>query len=232
MLHRQKADDLRGIIQGERARLAATGNYHFDEKAHKYHMYGQVVPSVTKVISSLPPDLLMNSAFIRKTQIGTDTHTMAEYYVDEHMGWGEVPEPDFNPVALMDMGPYVAGVRKFLEREKYTFVSTELRVHSELYKTAGTLDILAINSKGHLVLMDWKTVTKLSPTVGLQLAAYAKFYWEMFGKLTKVKVKHREAIWLTGDGDYKIVPYKNPDDESVFMCKLISHQWDVLNKIK
>lgn len=230
---RNKAIKLREIIQAEKGRLNATGNYVFDEREHKYYMHGQLVPSVTKVISTIPPDLLMNSAFIRKTQIGTDTHSVAEFAIDGHMGWGEVPEPDLSPIAWADAQPYIDGVLRFIKESGYIFVASELRVHSELYKVAGTMDFLAIcPDTGKLVLGDFKTVAKLSPTVGLQLSAYSRFYWEMFGKLTKVRVKRREAIWLRGDGDYDIVPYKDPADENVFMCKLVSHQWDVANKIK
>ena len=230
---KNKANDLRCIIMEERARLAATGNFSFDEREHIYRMYGQIVPSVTKIISTISPDLLMNSNFIRKTQIGTDTHSVCEHLIDAQMGWGSVGYPELNPIAVVDAQTYVDGFIKFMDKEDYIFIASELRVHSELYKVAGTMDILALHKKkGHLALMDIKTVAKLSPTVALQLWAYDKFYWEMFGKLTKTKVKERTAIWLTGDGDYKLKHYNDANDVNVFMCKLVSYQWDKANKIK
>jgi hypothetical protein len=87
------------------------------------------------------------------------------------------------------------------------------------------MDILAENSKGKKVVMDIKTSAVVSPTTALQLAAYEYCYREMEDTPTKEKID-RVCIWLTGDDNYKLVHYKDPGDFHVFLCKLISLNWD------
>lgn len=236
---RERAKELNAIVAAETARLKASGRYSFDERTHVYRMDGHVVPSVTKIISPpLPEELVYNSNFIRKTQMGTDTHTYCEAVIDFQLYGDQWKKPAITKevkrikgLVYEDIEGYCAGFDAFMEREGYTFVYAELRVHSHAQHFAGTLDILAFNAKGQLVIMDIKTTTKLQPYVGLQLAGYAYCFHEMFGKLTKERVKGREALWLQDNGKYVIVPYKNKTDESVMICKLISRQWDIANGV-
>ena len=221
-----KAMEYRKLILKEQKRLAACGRYHFDEKTHTYTMDGAVVPSVTKMISTISPDLLMNSNFIRKTQIGTNTHSLAEYHIAKHMGWKGVKFPDLTDNEIVDCAPYLNGFLLFLEKEDYAFIACELRVHSHKHNFAGTLDILALDAKGRLVILDIKTVAKLSPTVALQLAGYGFLFTETYGHIVSEKVKGREAIWLTNNNKYKMAPYSDRSDESVLLCKAVSYQWD------
>lgn len=226
-----KAADYRKIILKEKKRLEACGRYHFDEKAHIYTMDGVVVPSVTKMISTIPADLLMNSNFIRKTQIGTNTHSLSEYHIAKHMGWKGVKFPDLTDNEIVDCDKYLNGFLLFIERESYVIIACELRVHSHKHGFAGTLDILALDSKGRLCILDIKTVAKLSPTVALQLAGYGFLFTETYGHLIPEKVKSRSAIWLTGDNKYKLAHYIDKSDESVILCKAISYQWDKKNGV-
>jgi hypothetical protein len=233
---KSKAKELNTILTAETARLKASGRYSFDEQAHIYRMDGHVVPSVTKIIAPpLPEDLMYNSAFIRKTQMGTDTHGYCEAVILQEILDKKPTKKELvriKGLVYEDIEGYCAGFDAFMEREGYTFVYAELRVHSHVQHFAGTLDILAYNSKGQLVIMDIKTTVKLQPYVGLQLAGYTYCFHEMFGKLTKERIKGREVLWLQDKGKYTIVPYKNKTDESVMICKLISHQWDIANGVK
>jgi hypothetical protein len=227
-----KAENYRKIILKEKKRLETCGRYHFDERTHIYTMDDTIVPSVTKIISTIPPDLLMNSNFIRKTKIGTDTHCLAEFYTAKQMGWKGIKYPDLTDIEIIDAQPYINGYMLFLREVQYYFIACELRVHSHRHGFAGTLDILALNSKGQLCILDIKTVSKLSPTVALQLAGYGYLFTETYGHLIPEKVKHRAAIWLTGNSKYQIVPYTDKTDESVLLCKAVSYQWDKKHGVK
>lgn len=226
-----KAKEYTQIIMEEAARLKATGRYTFDEQVHIYRMDGMPVPSVTKFISKPPSeDLLYNQNFIRATQRGTDTHAYMEDVLCQITGQ---PRPEETPVVYEEIKGYCRAVDQFVSDSGYIPIYSELRVHSHAHHFAGTMDILALHPKdGKLAIVDGKTVAKLQPYTGLQLAGYAFCFHEMFGKLIKEKVKHREALWLQSNGNYTIVPYKNKSDESVMLCKLVSHQWDQANGIK
>lgn len=189
----------------------------FDDARHSYHLDGKPVPSVTKVISNISEDLMLSTPFIRKTVIGTNVHRICE-----KINNGE----RVNIAALSeDVSSYVQGYISFLEAGEYTVEASELRVYSAKYRYAGTLDILARDKKGRRVIMDIKTSALVSPTTALQLSAYEHAYREMEGIKKSEKIG-RICIWLTGDGGYELIHYKDPGDYNVYICKLVAFNWD------
>lgn len=199
---------------------ASESRLTFDEMAHRYLLDGKPVPSVTKVISNISEDLMLSTPFIRKTAIGTATHKVCEKInLLEKVNVSALSE---------DVRPYVEGYHKFYESGKYSIVASEMRVFSTKYRFAGTLDILAKNKKGQYAIMDIKTSAMVSPTAMLQMAAYGQALEEMgitdeHGK--PIKIKERVVIWLTGDGEYELVYYKDPGDWNTFLCHLVVHNW-------
>lgn len=189
----------------------------FDEAQHEYKLDGRPVPSVTRVISNVPEDLLLNSAFIRKTAIGTMVHKICDKLK-------EGAEIDYSAIGE-EIKPYVDGYLKFLDQSGYRLVGTEERVFSKKYKYAGTVDDIRINPKGQLAILDIKTSTVVSPTTKLQTAAYAAAIDEMGTYKEYGLVKERGCIWLTGDGNYRLLRYMEPGDFNVFLCHLTVHNW-------
>lgn len=188
----------------------------FDEVRHQYLLDGKPVPSVTKVISNVSEDMMLNNSFIKAGVRGTAVHKLCEMINNgEKVNIEQIPE---------DIDRYLQGYLLFCKQEKYTIIESEMRLASSKYRFAGTMDILATNPKGKLAIMDIKTSAIVSPTTALQLAAYEQCYKEMSDlKSTKMD---RVCIWLTGDGGYQLVHYKDPNDWNVFLCKLASFNWD------
>lgn len=189
----------------------------FDEVRHAYLLDGKPVPSVTKIISNVTEDMMMSNSFIKAGVRGTTVHSICEKInLGEKVNIEQLPE---------DIDRYVQGYLSFVQGSGYSVTHSEMRVFSAKYRFAGTLDILARNKKGDLALMDIKTSAIVSPTTALQLAAY-KMAVEEMGVLGKEKIKERACIWLTGDNSYELIHYKDPGDSNVFICKLVSHNWD------
>lgn len=196
----------------------------FDDFHHKYMLDGKPLPSVTSVISNVTEDLLLNSNFIRAGARGTIVHGICEKLNNgEKVNLSELPE---------DINRYVQGYISFLNSGDYHVTHSEIRVYSVKYRYAGTVDIIGKNRKGQDVVMDIKTSAMVSPTASLQMAAYGHAIEEMRLLGPKTKIKERVVIWLTGDGNYQLVPYKDPTDMNTFVCKLVSFNWDKKNGMR
>jgi hypothetical protein len=189
----------------------------FDDFKHEYRLNGRPVPSVTRVISNISEDLLLNSNFIRKTAIGTLVHQICDKIkADEAVDFDSMGE---------EIKPYVMGYLKFREQVPYRLVDSEMRVFSKKYSYAGTVDDIYLNDKGQLAVLDIKTSSVISPTTKLQTAAYAHAIDEMKVFEQHGKVKERGCIWLLGNGDYKLVNFVGKEDFQVFLCHLTVFNW-------
>lgn len=202
----------------------------FDELQHEYLLDGKKLPSVTSIISTISADTILSNNFRMAGIRGTAVHAVCE-----KLNLGE----QVNISALdEDIRRYVEGYNIFLQDGAYQVTHTEQRVYSPTKKYAGTVDIIAVNKKGEYCVMDIKTSALVSPTAALQMAAYAGAIEELAkaGLITglpeKVKIKERVVIWLTGDNKYQLVPFKDPTDYNVFVCKLVSYNWDKKHNIK
>lgn len=189
----------------------------FNNDRHEYLLNGSPVPSVTRIISSVTDDMMLNSSFIRAGIRGTAVHKVCEMI-------NEAATVNFEALSE-DIRPYVNGYRAFVAKEPYTVVHSEMRVYSNKYRFAGTVDIIARNPKtGRLAIMDIKTTAVLSPTIALQLSGYEGCYREMYNVKVSEKID-RIAIWLTGDGGYQLQHYKDPTDWNTFLCHLAVTNW-------
>ena len=193
----------------------------FDEIQHRYTLNGKPVPSVTSIISTVSADSILSNNFKMAGIRGTAVHAVCEKLNNgEQVNVSSLDE---------DINRYVQGYISFLQTGLYEVTHSELRVYSPTKYYAGTVDIIAKNKKGDYCVMDIKTSALVSPTASLQMAAYAGAIEEMSAKglldLGKIKIKERVVIWLTGDGKYELVKYKDPSDYNVFVCMLAAHNW-------
>lgn len=178
----------------------------FDEARHEYLVGGQVVPSVTQVLSILqdfgavPADVLAAAA-----EFGTHVHQACALDND-----GRLDEASLDP----SLAPYLEQWRRFLAESGAFVRASELRVYHSGLRYAGTLDVLA-DWNGQLCIIDIKT-GQVPRTVGAQTEAYRMAYQS---QECGVVPRRRYCVQLTAD-DYRVHPLTNPADWSLFQSAL------------
>lgn len=191
----------------------------FDAAAHRYHLDGQPVPSVTQILAPfysfehVTPETLEH-----KRQIGEALHFAIELDIQ-----GDLDENTLHPA----VAPYFRGWRKFVRETGFEPIYTELRVGSKKLRYAGTLD-LAGRIERREVLIDAKTTAALHPAVGPQTAAYLQAVAEM--DLLDPKAR-RYALRLTPEGTYTLDEFKDKTDIHIFTSLLSVRNWMAKHKL-
>lgn len=213
----------------------------FDELSHSYKLDGKPVVGVTSCISHIPEDLLFNQNFIDKTEIGSETHRICEI-INLQIIHKEYLRAEWNDEYILSITTcfpervlgYVNGYLKWLDDhlgKDLEIQEAESKFHSRKHRVAGTGDIVGIYQTFKAII-DIKTVNTMTPTVGLQLAAYKMMYNEMNEGNNKVgRIEKRWGLQLLPDEDYKMYAYVERTDERVFLCKKIAHEWDVRHNL-
>lgn len=147
--------------------------------------------------------------------IGTIAHQALEDYVNEWLKTKKRPKDVKNFIPEGSDGRVYAAARSGeAVFDKYNVVPlySELLVGSEKYNSAGTLDLLAVDNNGNLVLLDWKTSNRCDEIgYSMQVAAYKKFFEEMTG----LKIKKTHIVMLSKDYD-KVTVYDIPNVSKAF----------------
>jgi len=68
------------------------------------------------------------------------------------------------------------------KNSKIDLIRSEVSVYSPTHYYAGTVDAIGKDSKGRLILFDWKTSNFVNSEYALQLAAYCKAFEESEGQ--------------------------------------------------
>lgn len=112
--------------------------------------------------------------------------------------------------------PYLAAWVKFKEDYHIDFTNEQIeqQLVSDKWNFRGTPDRWCLIGKA-LTVIDIKTSTSIMPSTAIQIAAYAILVEEHTGK----KVKQRWCVKLEA-GKYKIEPYKDNRDRTVFISAL------------
>jgi hypothetical protein len=157
----------------------------FDALAHRYTLNGRAVPSVTQVLADLIPGWMASEWYLDR---GTAVHACAAMVatgIDFHN------DPQING--------QVSACRKFFAEVNPMVHAVELRLASERYQYAGTMDMIcSVKQPRGIVVIDWKaSMTKSLP---YQLAAYALAYTEE----TALKVTFGAGVILKDDGTYRM----------------------------
>lgn len=148
---------------------ARDGLISFDPSRHIYTFGDEVFESVTTVVENCfekfdaaawakkkrphDPESLM-AEWEAKGKEARDLGTLMHDRIERHY-LGEKPDE----AALAD--PTFARFLGFAKEYPLTPYRTEWRIFSERYKIAGTLDFLAVDSKGRFNIFDWKRSTKV-----------------------------------------------------------------------
>ena len=191
----------------------------FHEDSHRYTLDGEVLPSVTQIISPLTAlfyggvdeDLLA-----ARSELGRAVH--ADTWTDDQ---GELDDADVHPLVR----PYLEAWRRFRRESGCTIAMGEHPLYHPALRYAGTCDrVLRWNNEGALV--DIKTVARVVPTVHVQVAGGYESLLAAAGH--DFNIRRRGALQLRADGSYRW--HETPLDEihqhrAAFMGLLSTYRW-------
>lgn len=190
----------------------------FDLDTHTYTADGRILPSVTQVLT--------DQRFIDFSNVPADVMADARArgsYV--HAVMHAILENDFD---LEDCDPrfrgYVDSGLGYLDTAKLTPVHVEWRFWHVRRWFAGTVDYIAWNPDGVLVISDWKTGHPIDVAAALQTAAYElgvrDYLLPTLGGVYSGPIQ-RQAIKLHKDGTpARPEPYTDPRDLHQFLAAL------------
>lgn len=177
----------------------------FDPVEHLYRLDGRVVPGVTKVLRD---EGFIDAAWFTEysRDRGTKAHRAIELWDSEDLN-----EARLDPV----LRPYLAAWKRFKLEAGVSIEASEVRLASDTYGFAGTIDKVASIGSTKAIL-DIKT-GPVSSWVGLQLAAYHI--------LVNEPARRRYAVQLNNDSSYRLHEFKDRSDRPVFLAALAIHNW-------
>ena len=189
----------------------------FDAAAHVYRLDGEIVPSVTQILTrsglidfSHLPGYVREAALERGRVVHQAIHFLNENDLDLEAFGRSFPQY---------LG-YVDAWRSFCAQRSFVAVLNETIVGSRRHRVAGTLDALGILD-GAAVLLDFKTGRPSDVASDLQTAAYLALAleWSVDGDdqalrefLARYPVVRRYAVQLNADGSFRVEPYTTATD--------------------
>ena len=180
----------------------------FDRLSHKYALNGRELISVTQAIREAG---LMDDAW------WTEESRLRGEYVHRAIllhHEGDLAEDALDPV----LQPYYTAYQKFLSETGFVADAVEERICDPVLGYAGTLDLRGHfpTTRSGVDLLDVKTGA-VPPTVGIQLAAYAR--------ALPASIVHRWALNLQGDSTYRLVRCTDANDLKLFFSCLAIAQF-------
>ncbi len=197
----------------------------FDPVAHRYTVDGEVWPSVTQVLAPLNDFSRVPPAILERARaFGKAAHAMIDLEVKGDLDEDLLGEPLRNVLAQY---------RFAMRGRKWELRSEQIVAHPAL-RYAGTLDLIATDSKGRWTIIDVKTGA-VPPTVGAQTMAYTQAWCAMqtpplnpLGRFASQNIcgprlRHlvckRACLALT-ETSYKWHSLNDPSDLSIFVSAL------------
>lgn len=196
----------------------------FDETNHVYRLNGEVLPSVTQVLSSVGTrkgaefwKAIGSSDFAcdeTASAFGTTFHKIASIIIA-----GGIPEyPEV-------MEPWVKQFNRFRRDNKFVPLYdidvqqlVEYPMAHTIWRYAGTPDLVAYDKRGDVFVVDWKTSTAKQHHWGYQTAGYAELVKHVF----KIKKKIFRLTVRFDPDNYHLIAQNDPIDSIVFQsaCNL------------
>lgn len=164
----------------------------------------------------------------RSANSGTCGHFLIEcYFRGEEADLREF-EPRVVTLATNSFNKFL----QFWEREQLTIVDTEIQLVSETYRYGGTLDAVARDEFGNLVLLDWKSSKKdIYFSQRAQIAAYEGLWIECKEKELG-QIKRRAIVRLPSSEDGTCEAHWIPDEKQERYIKIARAQAYLFNVIK
>lgn len=165
-----------------------------------YRRNGKYYPSITSVLGMMPKgkffdEWLMKFGFNSKiiaekaAREGTLVHDMCEKYLngEELLFLDSNQQPIYDPNIWGMFLNFVS----FWERFKPTLIEAEVHLFSDIYRIAGTCDIIC-EIDGEIWIIDLKTSNHINDTYEIQTSLYKTCYEECYHK----KVLKTGVLWL------------------------------------
>jgi hypothetical protein len=140
----------------------------------------------------------------KAADIGTIAHFMIECMLNNKVA-------DLSDYDEADIAKALVCYTKFLdwwEGQKFEVVGTELQMVNEAYRYGGTIDLIAKDSSGNFVLLDFKTSKKINDGYWRQCAGYAQLWNSCITEPFKNAKITNHAIVRIGkeeEGDFEVV---------------------------
>lgn len=152
----------------------------------------------------------------KAAEIGTIVHDMVELFIR-----GEDHRPSLEVITIPeDKAAASSAFDSFLEwfaGNKFEIVAQEIQLVSEEWQYGGTPDAIAIDSKGRLVLLDWKTSDATYSDHLVQLGAY-RILWNENNPDKPLTGGSHLCRFAKQHGDFAHHYYPNLDDaERLFL---------------
>ena len=184
----------------------------FNEEDHTYWDGDTRYPSVTEILQE--EGMIDTRWFDEWSRTrGTYVHKAVELYNN-----GELLEADLDEHLI----PYLDAWRRFKENSDIVILNSEMVVHSEIFRYAGTLDIeCTIN--GHKAIIDLKSGI-VAPATALQLAGYTMAYHANYYSVKRYGLSLK-------DGKATIVPFENFSDFSMWQAIIDIYYYKLNNNL-
>ena len=108
----------------------------------------------------------------KAAELGTIVHGMVEEFVKGNDAYDFLSNISITGGAKEQIVSAYDAFQEWFESNKFEIVGQEMHLVSEIYQTGGTPDAVARDSKGRLVLLDWKTSNAVYQDHLYQLAFY------------------------------------------------------------
>ena len=189
----------------------------FNPSRHEYRWFGQVVPSVTQLLTPLQdwamvPRLAMEAAQER----GTAVHLITQLYDEARLELASV-DPAYQA--------YLDAWCLFERDYKTHWTGIEIQGYSNRGGFAGTFDRrghLRALSSGDVWIVDIKTSAVRHAVMGLQLAAYRQIESE---RDPMMALARRATVQLLPSGKYQFHEWTNSGDWGVFQSLITLSNW-------
>lgn len=177
----------------------------FDPETHSYWLDGEKLISVTTVLRQAGLFNYFGSDGGMAMDRGTAIHTITELSDKGALVEDKIENP---------LLPYLDAWKKFKEDTKIEVLSAEEPVYHPIYKYAGMLDRRVMWKKKEAVI-DIKSGVS-APWHACQTSAYAKCF---------NRPMLRFALYISGEGTYRLEEHKDYDDWDVFRAALAIVNW-------
>ena len=174
----------------------------FDERSHIYRLNGEIIPSVSAVMSPLSQFKYAGvqwGTLNMAASKGTEVHNAIEVYLN----YGIEDISDANR-------GYFEAFLKWKNIYTPEISATEYKVYHKLMRYAGTCDLIC-SIGGVPSLVDYKTTATVSDmTCSIQLEAYLQAL-----KSQGIEISRKIILHLKNNGEYDVREYPAKDIESL-----------------
>jgi len=186
--------------------------FEFDPVTHVYKANGNIVPSVTGILSA--------EGYISSWGASEADRIRGRYIhrICELSDLNDLDMDSVDPVLLPRLEAWIEA-KKALGIT--TFDAIELKMFSRKWGFAGTLDRVYRD-----LLVDLKSGVR-QPGFSLQTGGYKLLYEENH----TATISQRASVYLTADGYFSVDWHKEKTDDFMFLCALKGYNWKKLKGV-